>query len=87
MSKITEDKVNVLTEQTTAHDYFIMVDGKRKMYSRVHSVIDAQYETDPLANKRKEEAKTQLEEAYKQGLNAFKKASNKLITGLVEIGQ
>jgi len=65
MSKVTEDKVNVLAEQTTAHDYFIMVDGKRRMYNRVHSVIDAQYIPDSLKVKREKEAKEQLEEAYR----------------------
>lgn len=87
MSKVTEDKANVLAEQTTAHDYFIMVDGKRRMYNRVHSVIDAQYIPDSLKVKREKEAKEQLEEAYRQGLDAFKKVANKLIKGLVEIGQ
>lgn len=35
---------NVLRDQTTSHNYFIMIDGKRVMFTRTHGVLDDLYE-------------------------------------------
>lgn len=37
-------KANVLKDQTTGHNYFILVNGKRVMFTRVHGILDDQYE-------------------------------------------
>lgn len=37
-------EANVLRDQTTSHNYFIMIDGRRVMCTRVHGVLDDQYE-------------------------------------------
>ena len=37
---VNQTKANVLREQTTSHNYFIVVNGVRKMFTRVHGIID-----------------------------------------------
>lgn len=60
MSKIAADKAAVKIDLRTGHDYFIEVDGKLVMYSRVHSILDPQYPDRSSKINKKQTIKNQL---------------------------
>lgn len=66
-------EANVLRDQTTSHNYFIMINGRRVMFTRVHGILDDQYENlghDVQVNANIEK----LKNAYNAGgIDALKK--------------
>lgn len=83
--KIKSDNENVLIEQRTAHDYFVLVNGKRKMFSRVHSVLGSQREESPITEQLIQQHISYLRNAYAKGIKDFRIAAKRLTVGLVDI--